>query len=179
MQHELHPSSYLWSQTESQPRHPPAPTPPIQTADPTRTHAADSPALRGESAGRQEIIHMVSHRGVGVQCQPERSAACLLSPAIEVIHRTIIPRRIVQQKIAKAAAPWSPPPPLASPPPTTPLRHTPVVPPLSWRLPTSSHVCRSLTRPGFVLPVSTFVCLFVFFVVWVHLLFSFLSFLEL
>lgn len=113
MQHEPHPSSYLRSQTESQQRCLPPTLPLLRPSKPQTplAHAADSPALRGESAGRQEIIHMVSHRGVGVQCQPERSAACLLSPAIEVIHRTIIPQRIVQQKIAKPAAPWPPHPP--------------------------------------------------------------------
>lgn len=97
--------------------HPCPPPAPAQTADPSRTRRR-LPRPRGDSAGRQEIIHMVSHRGVGVQCQPERSAACLLSPAIEVIHGTIIPRRIVQEKIAKAAAPRPPPscPPLSSPP---------------------------------------------------------------
>lgn len=99
----------------------PLPLPPPLPSRPQTplAHTPPTPPPSAESSGRQEIIHMVSHRGVGVQCQPERSAACLLSPAIEVIHRTIIPRRIVQQKIAKAAAPWSPPPPL--PPPLLPL----------------------------------------------------------
>ena len=40
----------------------------------------------GQLAGTQEIIHMASHTGVGVLCLPLRFIACLLSPAIEVIH---------------------------------------------------------------------------------------------
>lgn len=51
-------------------------------------------------ASRQEIIHTASHTGVGVLYRPVRSTACLLSPAIEVIHETIILRLIVQENIA-------------------------------------------------------------------------------
>lgn len=58
---------------------------------------------------------MVSHRGVGVLYQPERSAACLLSPAIEVIHGTIILQLIVQENIAacctSSSSTTTPPPP--------------------------------------------------------------------
>lgn len=65
-------------------------------------------------AGKEEIIHTASHTGVGVLYLPVRSTACLLSPAIEVIHRAIILRLIVQENIATA-----PPPPLPAPPPVT------------------------------------------------------------
>lgn len=53
-----------------------------------------------QSAGRREIIHTASQFEAGVLCQAERFAACLLSPAIEVIHRTIMLQVIVQKNTA-------------------------------------------------------------------------------
>lgn len=56
-------------------------------------------------AGGQEIIHTASHTGVGVLYRPVCSTACLLSPAIEVIHGTIVLQLIVQENIATAPPP--------------------------------------------------------------------------
>lgn len=85
--------------------HTTAPTNPHSTFDPS---PAPSPHRR--PAGKQEIIHTASHTGVGVLYLPVRSTACLLSPAIEVIHRAIILQLIVQGNIAAALPPLSPPP---------------------------------------------------------------------
>lgn len=74
---------------------------------PFNTH--HGPPSPHSPASRQEIIHTASHTGVGVLYQPVRSTACLLSPAIEVIHETIILRLIVQENIATP-----PPPPLTA-----------------------------------------------------------------
>lgn len=81
----------------------------------TTSHPSLAPSPHSQSAGKQEIIHTASHTGPGVLYQPVRSAACLLSPAIEVIHRTIILQLIVQQNIAACCTSTSstrtPPPP--------------------------------------------------------------------
>lgn len=70
---------------------------------PTTSHLppiTSPPSPHRQSVGKQEIIHTASHTGVGVLYRPLRSTACLLSPAIEVIHRTIILQLIVQENIA-------------------------------------------------------------------------------
>lgn len=89
----------------------------IKTFTPSSyTHSPHHPSLalspHRQHAGKQEIIHTASHTGVGVLYQPVRSIACLLSPAIEVIHRTIILQLIVQGNIPASPAPPPPPPPL-------------------------------------------------------------------
>lgn len=72
----------------------------LKLPDPCPHMTAPSHTSYRQSAGRREIIHTVSQREVGVLCQPERFAACLLSPAIEVIHRAIMLQVIVQKNTA-------------------------------------------------------------------------------
>lgn len=84
-----------------------------------------APTSGRQSAGRREIIHTVSQREAGVLCQPERFTACLLSPAIEVIHRTIMLQVIVQKNTAACCTGTSSP--------TSPRlpRHSWIIPPES------------------------------------------------
>lgn len=72
----------------------------LKLPDPCPHMTAHCHTPHRQSAGRQEIIHTVSQREASVLCQPERFTACLLSPAIEVIHRTIMLQVIVQKNTA-------------------------------------------------------------------------------
>lgn len=49
---------------------------------------------------QKEIIHIVSDRGTGVLYQPERSTACLLSLATELIQRSSILQLIGEENIS-------------------------------------------------------------------------------